>query len=102
MLFLRSLINFFFVPVISLVLVKYLSKGKEDANSAYDIKPTFGLLLKYTVLATLNIPLTRVFTYFGRITTGIDIEADSSYYTICAILASTMMAYFLHIIEKKR
>ena len=83
MLFFRSFINFFIVPVISLVLIE----KKGDVQ----LEPSFELFLKYCVIVACNIPLTRVFTFFAKIVTGMEVEADSSYYTICAIFAAVLI-----------
>ncbi len=85
MLFLRSFINLFMVPVITLAVFY--------RNNKADFKPTFELLIKYSIIVSLNIPLTRVFTLFAKTLTGLNIEADSSYYTVCALVAAVVMAY---------
>lgn len=84
MLFLRSFINFFMVPVITLVI--FYSRKREE------LKPNFELLITYSTLVVLNIPLTRVFTFVAKFVIGKNIEADSSYYTICGILAAVTLA----------
>lgn len=88
MLFLRSFINLLIVPVLFLVL----SNDVAERKNIFDLKPSFPLLVKYCVAVALNIPITRIFIYFARFVKGIDIEPDSTYYTIFAILGTVLMA----------
>ncbi len=83
MLFLRSFINLMIVPSIAIYLSQKANRGT--------FKPTIELAIQYAVATVLNIPLTRVFTFFARKMIGINIEADSSYYTVLAIAASIVL-----------
>lgn len=71
------------VPVITL----YLSK---KANRK-EILPSVLLLLQYAVATSVNIPLTRIFTFGLKKITGMNVEADSSYYTVFAILSAVLL-----------
>lgn len=93
MLFLRSFINLLIVPVLFLVL----SNDVAERKNIFDLKPSFPLLVKYCVAVALNIPITRIFIYFSRFVKGIDIEPDSTYYTIFAILGTVLMAFVVRI-----
>lgn len=94
MLLFRSFINFFMVPVLCIVIM--------HRKSLEEIKFSLYLFLQYCVIVCLNIPLTRVFTFFGRIFLGAEIEADSSYYTICALLAAVLMAMLKEIYSNRK
>ncbi len=48
-------------------------------------------LLRYCIIVAGNIPITRVITLLMRILTNMNIEADSSYYTVAALLAAVVM-----------
>ena len=85
MLVLISFINLFMVPVISI--------GILYRNKREDLKPSFDLFIKYSILTSLNIPITRIFTYVGKVLTDVNIEADSIYYTVCAVFAAMVMAF---------
>lgn len=71
------------VPVITL----YLSK---KANRK-QVVPSVLLLFQYAVAASLNIPLTRIFTFILKKISGMNIEADSSYYTFFAIASAVLL-----------
>lgn len=45
------------------------------------------------MLVCFNIPVTRVITFVLRITTGKNIEADSSYYTVAALISAAILPY---------
>lgn len=83
MLIIRSFINFFFVPVIAY----YLLCKKHDKK----LQPNFESIIIYIILVCFNIPLTRVFTFALRVLVGKNIEADSSYYTVVAIISAVLM-----------
>lgn len=83
MLNIRSFINFFFVPVIAY----YLLCKKHDKK----LQPNFESLIIYIILVCFNIPLTRVFTFALRVLVGKNIEADSSYYTVAALISAAFM-----------
>ncbi len=83
MLFLRSFINLFMVPVVALVL--FAKRENRELN------PTLETLLRYCIIVAGNIPITRVITFLVRILTNMDIEADSGYYTVAALLAAVIM-----------
>ncbi len=92
MLALRSFINFFFVPVIGLCL--FLKKEHEETILIpQNISPNLQLLIRYCMFVVFNIPFTRVITFFIRIFIGKNIEADDSYYTITAIVATVLIPY---------
>ena len=101
MLFLRSIINFFFVPVLALY---YFLREDITIKKGFENYPKWTtMLLQYIVIIVCNIPLTRVFTFALRIVTGMEVEADSSYYTVAALAAAFIMpniyAYFQRIRE---
>ena len=83
MLNMRSFINFFFVPVIAY----YLLCKKYDKK----LQPNFESIIIYIILVCFNIPLTRVITFALRISVGKNIEADSSYYTVAALVSAALM-----------
>lgn len=83
MLIFRSFINFFFVPVIAMYL--YYKQKKRP------LVPDFKLLIVYCILVSVNIPVTRVITFIIRVISNVNIEADSSYYTIAAIVAAALI-----------
>ncbi len=83
MLFLRSFINLILVPILSVYLSKMANRK--------EIKPSIELLFQYAVAVSLNIPVTRIITIIIRISGGLNIEADSSYYTIVAILSAMIL-----------
>lgn len=83
MLYMRSFINFFFVPVVAYYMFSMRFKGK--------VQPDFESFILYVVLVCFNIPVTRVITFILRITTGKNIEADSSYYTVAALIAASIL-----------
>ena len=83
MLFIRSFINLLFVPVVALVL--FYKKKSQRCEASFDT------LLHYMIITACNIPLTRMSTFVIRKITGMNIEADSSYYTIAALLAAVLL-----------
>lgn len=83
MLFIRSFINLLFVPIVAFGIF-YKRYGKV-------LRPDFEGLLVYAMLVVCNIPVTRLFTYIIRKTTGLNAEADSSYYTVAALVAAVLL-----------
>lgn len=83
MLFVRSIINLLFVPLVSVFLL-YRKRNK-------DISADISFLFTWGFMVVMNIPLTRVFTFIIRKTSGISIEADSSYYTVIALIAAVLL-----------
>ncbi len=83
MLFFRSFINLFFVPVVALYIFYKNNNLKLDAS--------FDTLIKYCIIAACNIPITRLITMICRIMLDKNIEVQDSYYTVAALIA----AYFL-------
>ena len=83
MLFIRSFINLIIVPVVAFYIF-YKKYNKE-------LKPNFEALLIYAIMVPCNIPVTRLFTFFIRKVVGINVEADSSYYTVAALIAATIL-----------
>ena len=83
MLLMRSFINFFFVPVIAYYMFSMKVRGK--------VQPDFESFILYIILVCFNIPVTRVITFILRIATGKNIEADSSYYTVAALVAAVLL-----------
>ena len=89
MFFLRSFINLFFVPVVSMY---YFMKTDNIIKRGFENYPSwFKLLVQYCIIVAVNIPLTKVFTFAIRVIIGLDIEADSSYYTVAALVAALIM-----------
>ncbi len=83
MLFIRSLINLLFIPVVALYFY--------DMNNNVEMDISFQTLIRYIIFTCFNIPLTRVFTYIIRIGIGMNIEADSSYYTVVALISAMLL-----------
>ncbi len=83
MLLMRSFINFFFVPVVAYYMFSMKVRGK--------VQPDFESFILYIILVCFNIPVTRVITFILRIVTGMNIEADSSYYTVAALVAAVIL-----------
>lgn len=94
MLFLQSLINYFMVPVICL-LVKYRKKKDE-------LKPSFILLLEYCAMVGVNISVTRVILFFANMLTTTEITGETGQYTIYAIASAILMAIFIEIYENSK
>lgn len=76
-------INLFFVPVLSLYILCY---KKQQSYKIMD------LLLPYCMLTAFNIPLTKVFIFLVRRTSGIFISIDSGYYTLIALFSAYLLA----------
>ena len=83
MLFIRSFINLIVVPVVAFYIF-YKKNGKA-------FKLNFEAVLFWAILVACNIPVTRLFTFIVRKTTGINVEADSSYYTVAALVAAALL-----------
>lgn len=92
MLILRSFINLFVVPVVSFYVYH---KRVED-----EMKPTFKSFVLYCIFVSINIPVTRCFTFFIRMTTGMNMEADSSYYTVLALLSAYFIPYIIECVKR--
>ncbi len=92
MLTIRAFINLFFVPVVALFMF--------NKRNSIPLDMTFENLIRYVILVPWNIPFTRFFTYIIRIITGMNIEADSSYYTIAALLAAVCLPWIYEFVRK--
>lgn len=87
-----SFINYFMVPVISLRI--YCKRHSIEWNCS------LGLLYKYIVMCVLNLPLGRVCAaVVERITSSI-ILAESTKYTMLALVVAIMLPYAIEVVEK--
>ena len=92
MLFLRSFINLLIVPLVGM----YLHYKKNSTKIVLCMET----IAHYCIFVTCNIPITRLFTYIVRVITGFNIEADSSYYTVAALVSVYLMPYIYQILKK--
>lgn len=83
MLLIRSFINLLVVPVIAF-WIYYMKSNKE-------LKADFEGLLRYAIMIACNIPMTRFFTFVFRKMSGMSVEADSSYYTLFALISAALL-----------
>ncbi len=98
MLVLRSFINLFIVPVIAFYY--FLRKNVVLKKGFENLPLWFRMLVQYCIILAMNIPITRAFSFALRIATGLNVEADSSYYTIIAIIAAIVMPEIYDCIPK--
>lgn len=92
MLLIRSIINMLFVPM--LALYRYYKTNSKE------LKPNMELLVLYCIIAACNIPATRMITIMIRIFANMNIEADSSYYTIAALITSYYLPQIYNVVRK--
>ena len=83
MLVMRSFINLLMVPVVAYYV--YHKRNKQE------MIPNFDSLILYVLFVVCNIPVTRVITFAIKISIGMRIEADSSYYTIAALISAAFL-----------
>ena len=87
-----SFINYFFIPIIS---VRIYCK-----RHSIDWKCTAELLYRYVVMCVLNLPLGRVcVSVVERITASI-ILAESTKYTMIALVVAVIVPYAIEVVEK--
>ena len=92
MLLIRSFIDLIVMPVISLHI------WNKKANR--ELTPTFDNFIRYSIFIPCNIPVTRLFTFVVRKTIGINIEADSSYYTVFALMSALLLPSLIILVQK--
>ena len=92
MLFLRSLINLYIVPIVGL----FLYYKRNNTNIVLCIE----VIIHYCIFITCNIPVTRILTFVIRNLFDINIEADSSYYTVTALISVYLLPYIYHVLKK--
>lgn len=87
-----SFINYFLVPVIS---VRIYCK-----RHLIDWKCTAELFYRYVVMCVLNLPLGRICASVVGKNTGSIILAESTKYTIIALLVAVVVPYAIEVVEK--
>lgn len=76
-------LNLFFVPAVAL----WIHNKRRNA----DLEPSLKMLLEYAILASCNVPLTKVGVFLFKRLLGWEISIDSGYYTILSIAAAAVL-----------
>lgn len=86
-----TFINLFFIPILSLRI--YCKRN------SIEWKFNFDLVYRYTLFCILNLPFTRVFTAGLEKILHITCLADSSKYTLVAIVTAAILPFLVEIVE---
>lgn len=87
-----AFINFFMVPVIGLGIY----------NSRHSVPGGFSFenLKKYSIICVLNLPLTRVFIAIIERYTSIIVTAETTKYTILAVISVVILVFAMEWCER--
>lgn len=87
-----SFINYFFVPVISLRIYSTRHTTK------WEFSPE--ILYQYILMCVLNMPVGRVVATLAEKVMSTTILADSTKYTLLALVVAVVLPYIIEVLEK--